>query len=127
MVLGTQLRANTVGRRASLNGMACNASAGTRRSPRSMPALLTDRLRPIAGRLIYDGCPTGVAVSWAQQHGGPWPSTNCQHTSVGTTAVRPFPPPVTWQSAPQSVLPPELTDGITAVLRRIDGVLHLPE
>jgi NADP-dependent aldehyde dehydrogenase len=92
-----------------------------------LPALLTDRLRPLAGRLIYDGYPTGVAVSWAQQHGGPWPSTNSQHTSVGTTAVRRFLRPVAWQSAPQSVLPRELTDGFTAVPRRIDGVLHLPE
>jgi hypothetical protein len=56
---------------------------------------------------VYDAYPTGVAVSWAQHHGGPWPSTNSQHTSVGTTAIRRFLRPVTWQGAPQEVLPEE--------------------
>jgi NADP-dependent aldehyde dehydrogenase len=49
----------------------------------------------------YDAYPTGVAVSWAQHHGGPWPSTNTQHTSIGTTAIRRFLRPVTWQNAPR--------------------------
>ena len=34
-----------------------------------------------AGRLIFNGYPTGVRVSWAQHHGGPWPATNSQHLS----------------------------------------------
>ncbi len=91
-----------------------------------LPLAVSSELRTRAGRLVYDAYPTGVAVSWAQHHGGPWPSTNSQHTSVGTTALRRFLRPVTWQGAPQEVLPEELTDGYARIPRRIDGVLVLP-
>ena len=87
---------------------------------------LTEIARPTAGRFVYNGFPTGVAVSWAQTHGGPWPSTNSLHTSVGATAIRRFLRPVTYQNAPASVLPAELHDGHGAIARRIDGVLTLP-
>jgi NADP-dependent aldehyde dehydrogenase len=90
-----------------------------------LPLAVSEQLRPLAGRLVYDAYPTGVAVSWAQHHGGPWPSTNSQHTSVGTTAIRRFLRPVTWQGAPQELLPPELTDDFRGIPRRIDGVLEL--
>ena len=91
-----------------------------------LPLAVSRELRTRAGRLVYDAYPTGVAVSWAQHHGGPWPSTNSQHTSVGTTAIRRFLRPVTWQGAPQEVLPEELTDDYRGIPRRIDGVLELP-
>jgi NADP-dependent aldehyde dehydrogenase len=91
-----------------------------------LPLAVSQELRARAGRLVYDAYPTGVAVSWAQHHGGPWPSTNSQHTSVGTSAVRRFLRPVTWQGAPQAVLPEELTDDFSGIPRRIDGVLQLP-
>jgi len=89
----------------------------------ALPAELTRRLRPLAGRILYDGFPTGVAVSWAQHHGGPWPATNTQHTSVGATAIRRFLRPVTWQDAPDELLPEELREGYAGVPRRVDGVL----
>jgi NADP-dependent aldehyde dehydrogenase len=84
-----------------------------------------DVLRPKAGRLLFNGFPTGVAVAWAQQHGGPWPATNTLHTSVGITSMRRFLRPVAWQDAPQSVLPAELRDdpGGAVVPRRVDGTL----
>ncbi|MCT2584440.1 aldehyde dehydrogenase (NADP(+)) [Actinophytocola gossypii] len=91
-----------------------------------LPLAVSERLRARAGRLVYDGYPTGVAVSWAQHHGGPWPSTNSQHTSVGTSAIRRFLRPVTWQNAPVEVLPAELTDDYTGIARRVDGTLRLP-
>jgi len=91
-----------------------------------LPLAVSQELRTRAGRLVYDAYPTGVAVSWAQHHGGPWPSTNSQHTSVGTTAIRRFLRPFTWQGAPAELLPAELTDGFTGIPRRIDGVLELP-
>jgi NADP-dependent aldehyde dehydrogenase len=91
-----------------------------------LPLAVSEELRGRAGRLVYDAYPTGVAVSWAQHHGGPWPSTNSQHTSVGTSAIRRFLRPVTWQGAPAEVLPAELTDDYTGIPRRIDGVLQLP-
>jgi NADP-dependent aldehyde dehydrogenase len=91
-----------------------------------LPGRLTRRLLPKAGRIIYNGYPTGVAVAWAQHHGGPWPATNTQHTSVGTTAIRRFLRPVAWQDAPSDLLPTELRDGYRDIPRRVNGVLHPP-
>ncbi|MEO6881406.1 MAG: aldehyde dehydrogenase (NADP(+)) [Mycobacteriaceae bacterium] len=91
----------------------------------SVVAQLSQAIEAKVGRLVYNGYPTGVRVSWAQHHGGPWPSTNSQHTSVGVTAIRRFLRPFVWQDAPEAVLPSELRDGFDAVPRRIDGVLQL--
>lgn len=61
--------------------------------------------RSIAGRVLFSGVPTGVAVTHAQQHGGPWPaSTAPQTTSVGYTALERFLRPVALQDAPAWVL-----------------------
>jgi NADP-dependent aldehyde dehydrogenase len=80
-----------------------------------------------AGRLVFNAFPTGVAVSWAQHHGGPWPATNSFHTSVGATAIRRFLRPLTWQNAPEATLPDELrNDPSMSLPRRIDGELRLP-
>ncbi|GIE94104.1 aldehyde dehydrogenase (NADP(+)) [Paractinoplanes rishiriensis] len=102
----------------SLTATVQHASGETR-----LPAELSRRLLPRAGRIIYNGYPTGVAVAWAQQHGGPWPATNSQHTSVGATAIRRFLRPVAWQNCPPTLLPPELADDYRAVPRRVDGVV----
>lgn len=79
------------------------------------------------GRMVYNGYPTGVAVSWAQTHGGPWPATNSVHTSVGATAIRRFLRPMTWQNAPVSALPAELRDGSCLVPTRINGRISMPD
>ncbi len=92
----------------------------------SLLAEVLDRLEPWVGRLIVGGFPTGVHVAWAQQHGGPWPSTTSLHTSVGASAVRRFLRPVAWQNAPEAVLPAELRDGDPVVPVRVDGRLRLP-
>ena len=105
----------------SLTASILTAGASDRDLPAARAAL-TAR----AGRVLYDGYPTGVAVSWAQHHGGPWPSTNSLHTSVGATAVRRFLRPLAWQQAPQHALPAELRDGEPLVPVRIDGTLVLP-
>ena len=86
---------------------------------------LTDAVEDLVGRIVYNGYPTGVRVSWAMNHGGPWPATNTQHTSVGVTAIRRFLRPLAWQDAPADVLPAELRDGAVDVPRRVDGVLEL--
>ncbi|TXN28741.1 aldehyde dehydrogenase family protein [Lacisediminihabitans profunda] len=88
-------------------------------------ASLVETVSPRAGRLVFNGYPTGVRVSWAQHHGGPWPATNSLHTSVGVTAVRRFLRPFVWQDAPETLLPTELRDADTSVPRRVDGVLTL--
>jgi len=87
---------------------------------------ISDRLAPTVGRLVFNGFPTGVRVSWAQHHGGNWPSTNSQHTSVGVSAIRRFLRPIAFQDAPDAVLPEELRESCTAIPRRIDGSLVLP-
>ena len=62
-----------------------------------------------AGRIVWNGYPTGVAVVPAMHHGGPYPAaTNALHTSVGTTAIRRFLRPVTFQNVPDNLLPAEL-------------------
>jgi NADP-dependent aldehyde dehydrogenase len=76
-----------------------------------------------AGRIVFNGYPTGVAVSWAQTHGGGWPATNSIHTSVGPTAMRRFLRPITWQDAPEAALPHELRKETTNLVRRVDGIL----
>ncbi|MFI6699728.1 aldehyde dehydrogenase (NADP(+)) [Streptomyces sp. NPDC050509] len=64
-----------------------------------------------AGRVIWNEWPTGVTVSDAQQHGGPWPaSTAPTTTSVGTAAIRRFRRPVAFQNVPGAALPPELRE-----------------
>jgi len=84
---------------------------------------LAPAMTATSGRVVFNGFPTGVRVSWAQQHGGPWPATNTQHTSVGVTAVRRFLRPVAFQNAPEWALPVGLRDGDVGAPRRVDGVL----
>lgn len=78
-----------------------------------------------AGRVLWNGWPTGVTVSYAQQHGGPYPATTAAGTtSVGTAAIRRFVRPVAYQDFPADRLPAllrdDLPDGVR-VRRRIDG------
>lgn len=77
------------------------------------PALhdLVGWLTKSTGRVLFGGWPTGVAVTPAMQHGGPWPATtNDSSTSVGTAAIARFTRPVAFQNAPQSMLPEPLRD-----------------
>lgn len=90
-------------------------------------AELLPTLEASAGRVVFNGYPTGVRVTWAQHHGGSWPATNTQHTSVGVTSVRRFLRPVAWQDAPEAALPEELRDGYRSIPRRVDGRLELAE
>lgn len=74
-------------------------------------APLLAALTPLAGRVLVNGWPTGVAVAPAQHHGGPYPATTSTSTSVGATAIERWLRPVTYQSTPGHLLPPELRDG----------------
>lgn len=74
-------------------------------------ASLLAELTPLAGRVLVNGWPTGVAVAAAQHHGGPYPATTSTSTSVGATAIERWLRPVTYQSTPEHLLPPELRDG----------------
>ncbi len=78
-----------------------------------------------AGRIVWNGYPTGVAVVPAMHHGGPYPaSTSALHTSVGATAIRRFVRPVAYQNVPDHLLPPALQNANPLKLpRMVDGVL----
>lgn len=85
-------------------------------------ARLLATLTPLAGRVLVNGWPTGVAVAPAQHHGGPYPATTSTSTSVGATAIERWLRPVAYQDAPEALLPPELRDANPLGLpRRVDG------
>jgi NADP-dependent aldehyde dehydrogenase len=67
------------------------------------------RLSRFAGRVVFGGWPTGVAVAPAMTHGGPYPATTSPTTSVGGTAIDRWLRPVTYQTVPLELLPPELS------------------
>jgi NADP-dependent aldehyde dehydrogenase len=82
--------------------------------------MLAAGLRRRAGRLIFNGWPTGVAVCWAMHHGGPWPSSTAPaHTSVGARAIARWLTPVAFQGWPEDLLPPDLRDDAD-VPRRVE-------
>lgn len=78
------------------------------------------------GRLIFNGFPTGVEVTHAMVHGGPYPSTSDgRSTSVGSQAIFRFTRLVCYQDFPDSTLPDELKDtNPLGVWRMIDGNMH---
>ncbi|WP_326612696.1 aldehyde dehydrogenase (NADP(+)) [Streptomyces scopuliridis] len=83
---------------------------------------LLAELTPLAGRVLVNGWPTGVAVAPAQHHGGPYPATTSTSTSVGATAIERWLRPVSYQSTPAALLPAELRDDNPLDLpRRVDG------
>ena len=70
---------------------------------------LLEILEQKVGRLLINGFPTGVEVSHAMQHGGPYPATtDSRSTSVGTNAILRFARPVCYQNFPDALLPDEL-------------------
>ncbi|ABG95590.1 aldehyde dehydrogenase (NAD+) [Rhodococcus jostii RHA1] len=87
------------------------------------------RLLPVlelkAGRILFNGWPTGVEVGHAMVHGGPHPATSdSRTTSVGSLAIERFLRPVAYQDVPSSLLPAAIADGNPDQLwRRIDGRL----
>ncbi|RLV50967.1 aldehyde dehydrogenase (NADP(+)) [Nocardioides mangrovicus] len=87
---------------------------------------LMPSLQRLAGRLLWNQWPTGVTVTWAQQHGGPYPATTAPTTtSVGTAAIERFLRPVAWQGFPDALLPPALQEANPWSLpRRVDGTPH---
>ena len=84
-------------------------------------------LADISGRVLWNGWPTGVTVSYAQHHGGPYPATTSATTSVGTAAIRRFLRPVAYQSFPDARLPEPLRDANPwNVPQRVNGTWRRP-
>lgn len=78
----------------------------------------------LAGRVLWNQWPTGLSVTWAQQHGGPYPATtHALSTSVGASAIERFLRPVAFQGLPRELLPCDLVEstGSAALPRLVDG------
>jgi NADP-dependent aldehyde dehydrogenase len=78
------------------------------------------------GRIVFNGYPTGVEVSYAMVHGGPFPATSdSKTTSVGANAIERFLRPVSYQNMPQTLIPASLQDSNPLKLWRVrDGKLE---
>lgn len=90
------------------------------------PALLAQGTYK-AGRVIVNGFPTGVSVSWSMHHGGPHPAaTSSMHTSVGATAIRRWLRPMSYQGVPDRWLPETVRDdNPLGIPQRVDGKLRI--
>ncbi|MGV9711500.1 aldehyde dehydrogenase (NADP(+)) [Gordonia sp. NPDC003424] len=86
---------------------------------------LMTRLELKAGRIIFNGWPTGVEVCHAMVHGGPYPATSdSRTTSVGSLAIERFLRPVAYQNTPAELLPSPIAAGNPEkIWRRVDGQL----
>ncbi|GAB3315007.1 aldehyde dehydrogenase (NADP(+)) [Larkinella ripae] len=84
---------------------------------------LLEVLEQKVGRVLINGFPTGVEVSHAMNHGGPFPATtDVRSTSVGTNAIRRFARPVCYQNFPDALLPDALkADNPLGIHRLVDG------
>jgi NADP-dependent aldehyde dehydrogenase len=72
---------------------------------------LVEILKNKVGRIVFNGFPTGVEVSHATIHGGPYPATSDgRSSSVGSQAIFRFCRPVCYQGFPDAALPSELKD-----------------
>ena len=122
--------------------VSCSSTTDLERIARALPGQLTATLHGTeqdlekhrelvtilqgkAGRLIFNGFPTGVEVCPSMHHGGPYPATTDVHfTSVGTAAIQRFARPVCLQNFPDPALPVELQNSNPRQLwRMVDGEL----
>jgi alpha-ketoglutaric semialdehyde dehydrogenase len=87
---------------------------------------LLPRLEAKAGRILFNGWPTGVEVGHAMVHGGPFPATSdSRSTSVGSLAIYRFQRPVAYQDVPADLLPVAIRDDNPwGVTQRVDGHLR---
>ncbi|WP_116137870.1 aldehyde dehydrogenase (NADP(+)) [Trinickia diaoshuihuensis] len=87
---------------------------------------LVPTLERKAGRILANGFPTGVEVSHAMVHGGPFPATSdSRTTSVGSLAIERFLRPVCYQDLPAELLPQAVQDDNPLNLWRLrDGTLE---
>jgi NADP-dependent aldehyde dehydrogenase len=94
-------------------------------SDRELAAALLGKLELIAGRVLFDGWPTGVEVGHAVVHGGPFPATSAPATtSVGSRAIERFLRPVAYQNVPDDLLADEIrADNPLGIWRRVDGAV----
>ncbi len=108
--------------RKAVAGQLTTSLWGTNEDFEHFPELIDEALMG-AGRVVFNGAPTGVEVCAAMVHGGPHPATtDGRFTAVGPMAIRRWTRPVCWQNAPDFVLPPALQESNPLnLLRLVDG------
>ena len=106
----------------SFPGQLTTSVIGTDEDIRDHEALIRKAVQ-LAGRIVFNGPPTGVEVGHATVHGGPFPATtDGRFTSVGTDAILRWVRPVCWQDCPDWLLPEELkNENKTGILRKVNG------
>lgn len=124
LAVGCESREELLQAAASVEGSLTATIHGTEADLRESRDLLA-ALERLAGRLVFNGFPTGVEVCPSMHHGGPYPATLDAHfTSVGTAAIYRFARPVCWQNFPEPELPVELRNRNERRLwRQVDGRL----
>ena len=91
----------------------------------NLAAKLYNVLEQKAGRVIFNGYPTGVEVCPSQQHGGPYPASSVSTaTSVGVGAIVRFARFVAYQGTPDALLPDALkNENPLGTYRLVNGEL----
>jgi NADP-dependent aldehyde dehydrogenase len=80
---------------------------------------LVNQLTQLAGRVIWNGFPTAVSFTAAQNHGGQWPASSTHTTSVGLDALYRFVRPVVYQNFPDNQLPAQLQNANPYGIERV--------
>ena len=109
---------------ARLTGQLTTTIIGENEEFANYPELLSE-LREKAGRIIFNGVPTGVEVCPSMVHGGPYPATtDSRFTAVGVNSIKRFLRPVSFQDAPQAILPKALhNENKLNIWRTVNGTL----
>ena len=103
----------------AMEGQLTATLMATKEEVRSHPKLV-DSLAAFCGRFVLNGVPTGVEVSMAMHHGGPYPaSTDSRFSAVGSDGIKRFARPVCFQNWDDELLPEELRDENVLRLKRI--------
>jgi alpha-ketoglutaric semialdehyde dehydrogenase len=103
----------------SLTGQLTTTLMGTDKDFSDHASLL-DIATAVAGRVVFNGVPTGVEVCPSMVHSGPFPAcTDSRFTAVGINAVKRWVRPVCYQNCPQQLLPDALKDGNPAGIWRL--------
>ena len=105
-----------------LEGQLTGTILGTETEIKTSPEVVSALVNRV-GRIIFNGVPTGVEVCPSMMHGGPFPSTtDSRFTSVGTSAIRRWVRPVSFQSWPEEILPDALKNNNPLdIMRLVNG------
>ena len=111
--------------RAAVDGLEGNLTTTIHAEDSELDSIgdLLHQLREKAGRVIWNGFPTGVEVVYSMQHGGPYPATTAPATtSVGMTAIHRFMRPIAFQNVPEVLLPDALkNENPLGIMRIVDN------